>query len=144
MSEDTPQVSSNGAEEVSSPVSAEGATEAEQLQATQITQEPGAGEGAPVGVYDDEADWPYRKLQAEAKGRDLDASGKREEIIARLVESDMADGVAVTGPSTGEDPNAGVENGGIGRNVEVSSTHADALQSMSDARRKAQLAAIEG
>lgn len=113
------------------------ATDAQTLQADQaINQDPQIGDApaASGSVYDDEEAWPYRKLQAEAKDRGLDASGKREELVARLVENDGAADV---------DPGSGVENGGIARSAEFSSTHADSLQSLSDARRAAQLKAVQ-
>lgn len=34
--------------------------------------------------YDDEDEWEYRDLQDEAKERGLKASGKREDLVARL------------------------------------------------------------
>lgn len=117
------------------------ATDAQVLQADQaINQDPQIDDApaASGSVYDDEEAWPYRKLQAEAKDRGLDASGKREELVARLVEDDGA-----ANSFGGVDPSSGVENGGIARSTEFSSTHADSLQSLSDARRAAQLKAVQ-
>lgn len=44
--------------------------------------------------YDDESEWSYKDLQTEAKGRELPASGSREEIVARLRENDAANATA--------------------------------------------------
>lgn len=49
------------------------------------------GNGEETSQADEEdayADWSYSDLQAECKERDLPAGGKKEELIARLVEDD--------------------------------------------------------
>jgi hypothetical protein len=100
-------------------------------------EDPGAGDG-PADSYDDEGAWPYRALQQEAKHRDLDASGKREEIVARLREADAAGNVAPA--AAGVEPTS-VVNGGInpsGRAIE----HASVLQGLSNERRAQQLASV--
>ncbi len=40
--------------------------------------------------YDDETAWAYTDLQQEARNRQLNAGGKREEIVARLRQHDAA------------------------------------------------------
>lgn len=40
--------------------------------------------------YDDDSAWTYQDLQQEARNRGLTATGKREEIVARLRENDAA------------------------------------------------------
>lgn len=50
-------------------------------------------ESQPVVEEDDDVppyeEWEYKDLQAEAKARGLDASGKKEELVARLNEHDV-------------------------------------------------------
>lgn len=101
--------------------------------------------GATGDNYDDEEAWPYRALQQEAKHRDLDASGKRDEIVARLREANAAgttssDSTTQDVPTSPVDP-AVVENGGIQR-TSVATEHASVLQGLSDQRRAQQLAAV--
>lgn len=114
------------------PVNVSDATEGQQLQATQeIENDPQVNEAEPADNYDDEEAFPYRKLQSLAKDRELDASGKRDELVARLREADAAG-------SGEEDP----ANDGVELDYGLSGSHADVLQSLSDARRKAQLEAV--
>lgn len=54
---------------------------------TPIDGEAPAGAAA-LDDYEDEEEWPYADLQAEAKDRGLKASGSRQEIIQRLREDD--------------------------------------------------------
>ena len=134
------------------------ASEGEQQQAdVTINQDPHIGDG-PADDYDDEEKWPYRALQQEAKGRELDASGKREEIVARLRGGSVSgsetprhlQGVETTDADTSDQPDAprqsvpseGVEHGGIQRTGRAQD-HAEVLQGMSDARRQQQLAAVK-
>lgn len=96
--------------------------------------------------YDDDEVWPYRKLQAHAKELDVDASGKRDEIVARLREKAASGSGTDTGttdvPRGAVDP-TNVENGGI-RKTSVGQTHAEILQGLSNERRAQQLAAVSG
>jgi hypothetical protein len=102
------------------------------------TQTAGADTAAaPADNYDDENEWPYRALQQEAKGRDLDASGKRDEIVARLR---GASGAGSDVPR-GEVPSEVVDNGGIQR-TSFGQDHAEILQGLSNERKQQQLAAV--
>lgn len=138
------------------------ASEGQQQQADQtINQDPTvatgdvqtAGTGASADEYDDENKWSYRDLQAEAKGRELDASGKREEIVARLRGSgDSGSGQQEQTPSGGVEEGAEVprssvdsdevENGGIQRTGR-GQQNAEILQGLSDERRQMQQAAVQ-
>jgi hypothetical protein len=57
-----------------------------------VTGQPVAPVGSeatePEDNYDDDDAWSYRDLQEEAKGRNLTASGSREELVQRLREDD--------------------------------------------------------
>jgi hypothetical protein len=143
--------------EAASPASvAANVTEASEGQTQQadvtINQDPIVGSAeARQDDYDDEEKHPYRALQQLAKGRDLDASGKREEIVARLRANDAGqdtDGARVTPENSGSpaygavDP-TNVENGGIQR-TSVAVDHASVLQGLSNDRRAQQLAAVQG
>jgi hypothetical protein len=121
--------------------------------AQNIQGDPVVGQDSAQGAsasdnYDDEEAWPYRALQHEAKGRDLDASGKRDEIIARLRESDGSQGQQESAPApvnqaTGGGAAAESEaNGGIQRSARATQ-HAEILQRDSDERRQQQLAAVK-
>lgn len=135
------------------------ASEGEMQQAdVTINQDPEVTTGdvqtAGADDYDDEQKWPYRALQQEAKQSDVDASGKREEIVARLrakasgggdssenlgaptITTDPADP-----PPLGSVDPTNVENGGIQRSGR-GQEHAEILQGLSNDRRKAQLAAV--
>ncbi|HEX8321685.1 hypothetical protein [Longimicrobium sp.] len=99
--------------------------------------------------YDDENVWPYRRLQSEAKDREINAAGTRDEIVARLREADANGPAQSDGTSEpkaaeevqGSNATASV-NGGIALNSERSQLHAETLQSLSDERREQQLAAV--
>lgn len=123
------------------------------------TPQRGTAEGdadGPSDNYEDEDAWPYRSLQQEAKSRHLPGDGKREELVARLRQSDagttnadLTAGVADTqNPAPAEDsPRAevsgsDVDNGGIQR-TEFAQKHAEILQGLSNERRQQQLAAVE-
>jgi len=124
------------------PVNVSDAAEQQKLQAAQeIENDPQINEGGAVAdEYDDESKYTYRDLQGLAKDRDLDASGKRDEIVARLREADSAKTGAA--PSGSSDAAAASANGGIKLDMGISGSHADVLQSLSDARKKAQLEAV--
>lgn len=111
--------------------------------------------------YDNEDEWPYRRLQQEAKNRDLDAGGKRDELVARLrgggsgssegggaeqprhlqgmdtMDADPSEPVTTASVDSGD-----VENGGI-RKTSRGTEHAEILQGLSDERRQQQLAAVK-
>jgi hypothetical protein len=120
--------------------------------AQNIQGDPVVGQDSAQGAsasdnYDDEEAWPYRALQHEAKGRDLDASGKRDEIIARLRESDGSQGQQESAPAPVNQATGGgaasaesEANGGIQRSARAT-RHAEILQRDSDERRQQQLAA---
>lgn len=122
--------------------------------------------------YDDEEKWSYRDLQQEAKNRDLDAGGKRPELVARLREaSSGAEGVSASGPQVdggdssqnlgapttdadtsgqpptprGEvDPSQSPVGGSIGFGQSGrGQDHAEILQGLSNDRRAQQLAAVQ-
>lgn len=58
----------------------------------QIIAEMKARESGAVVIEDDDvppySEWEYKELQAEAKARDLNASGTKEDLISRLNEND--------------------------------------------------------
>lgn len=100
-------------------------------------------ENAPAADnYDDEDAWPYRKLQAELGDRDLNASGKRPDLIARLRASDTERAADTGGVPTATVDPAAVQNGGIGVNTARSQAHAEVLQGLSAQRRQQQLATV--
>lgn len=109
--------------------------------------------------YDNEDEWPYRRLQQEAKNRDMDAGGKRDELVARLRGGGSGEGGGAEQPrhlqgmdTTDADPPepvqsaevnpTDVENGGI-RKTSRGTDHAGILQGLSDERRQQQLAAVK-
>jgi len=120
------------------------ASEGEMAQADQtINGDPSAttGDAQTAGAtdtYDDENEWPYRKLQSHAKDQDVEAGGKREEIVARL--RAKASGGTSDVPRADVDPQV-VENGGI-QTTGFGQAHAEILQGLSADRRKQQLAAV--
>jgi hypothetical protein len=134
------------------------ASEGEMAQADQtINGDPSATTGdsqtAGADAYDDENEWPYRKLQAHAKELTGDGSGKREEIVARLRaqasggDSSQNLGAPTTdatpadpAPRADVDPQV-VENGGI-QTTGFGQQHAEILQGLSADRRKQQLSAV--
>lgn len=115
----------------------------------------------PAGTdYDDEAAWPYRRLQSLAKSKGLPGDGKREELVARIRQSDESGqapdegGEAglggaetrTTGPESTDAPSAEVDpdqvvNGGITR-TDAGSAHASLLQGLSQQRKQQQLEQI--
>jgi hypothetical protein len=103
----------------------------------------GGGGGGGGDNYDDEEAWPYRALQQEAKHRELDASGKRDEIVARLRDSDGSGGASGASGASGDPSNpTTVDNGGI-QQAARASEHAEILQANSDERRQQQLSAAK-
>lgn len=143
-----PADTSGNAPDAATPESVEvnttAATEAQVTEAQAIANDPVVAAGGEEGGeqqqgagdnYDDDEAWPYRQLQQEAKNRDLDASGKREEIVSRLREHDAG--------GSGSSPDSGTENGVVQRS-ERAPQHADILQADSDERRRQQLAAVQG
>jgi hypothetical protein len=117
--------------------------------------------------YDDEDEWPYRRLQQAAKARTGDGSGRREELVSRLREADASaaessstdensepqhlQGVettdATTEDTTGDIPrqpvdSSQVDNGGIQR-TDRGQEHSEILQGLSQQRREQQLAAVK-
>jgi hypothetical protein len=117
------------------------------------TEDTATDSGDPSDNYDDEDAWPYRSLQQEAKSRHLPGDGKRDELVARLRQSDQANagltaGVADThNPAPAEDTprqevsSSDVDNGGIQR-TEFARKHAEILQGLSAERRQQQLSAV--
>jgi hypothetical protein len=97
---------------------------------------------APTDAYDDEEQYKYRDLQQLAKDRDIDASGKRDEIVARLREADQSGGSTGDAVPRGDVDPTNVENGGIQR-TDRGQQHAEVLQGLSDERKSQQLAAIK-
>lgn len=144
-----PEAASEASRLANAPVASEG-----QIQQADVTinrdpsinsadgnEDPGTGGG---DNYDDESAWPYRSLQQEAKHRDLDASGKRDELVARLREADGDSGNATQdGPAveTALVNPTSVENGGINK-TDRGIEHAGVLQSLSAQRRAQQLAVV--
>jgi hypothetical protein len=112
----------------------------------------GAGDG-PSDNYENEDAWPYRQLQQEAKSRHLPGDGKREELVARLRQSDQGNADLTAGVSDTQNPppaedspraevsSSDVDNGGIQR-TEFAKNHAEILQGLSAERRQQQLTAV--
>jgi hypothetical protein len=120
--------------------------------------------GTATDDYDNEDAWHYRDLQREAKSRNLNAGGDREELVAKLREDDSqrasgspaassdADAEALDTEPVGtneppaddvprsEVPEEQVVNGGINR-TDFSKEHSSVLQGLSDERRDQQLSA---